>query len=407
MAQVDFTSFDAALKEYYTDEQVKDQSYEDNPWFAMCPKLESLTGDVYVQPVQYGKAYGSRSADISKALGNKDRNRYVKFVVDTVEDYVAISISRKVMKASANNRGAFFEARTREIDSMLDTLVRSIAGAMYGNGGGALGQVGSGQGTTTITLLEPEDIVNFEVGMRIVASDDDGSSSAHALHAGGPVTITAVDRDAGTITASAAWTGTIAALGANDYLFVDGDFKSKLHGLGGWIPTTAPTSGDSWFQVDRSVDVSRLAGSRISASSSSIREALRMGASRLGREMESPELSTMSHQKYRDLLIELDNKVEFSTTNVTANVGFTGVKIVGGKKPITVYPDHNCPDARTYLLTKDTWKLISYGPIPDLHDDDGVRMLRESSSDGFEVRASYYAEMVCSNPRANAVITLE
>lgn len=407
MAQVDFTSFDAALKEYYTDEQVKDQAYKKNPWFAMCSKLESFTGDPYVQPIQYGKAFGSRSADISVALANKDRNRYVKFLVDTVDDYVAISIGRKVMKASGSNRGAFFEARVREVDSMLDTLVRSISQAMYGNGGGALGQVGSGQGTATITLLEPEDIVNFEVGMRIMGSDDDGSSSAHALHAGGPVTITAIDRDAGTITAAAAWTGTIATLGANDYLFADGDFKVKLAGLAGWIPTTAPSSGDAWFSVDRSVDVSRLAGSRISASSSSIREALRLGATRLGREQEEPNCAFMSHQKYGDLLTELDNKVEYNDTNVTANVGFTGVKIVGNKTPITVYADHNCPDARSYMLDKGVWKLFSYGSVPDLHDDDGVRMLRESTSDGFEVRASYYANMVTHNPRANCVITLE
>ncbi len=407
MAQVDFTSFDAALKEYYTDEQVKDQTYKDHPLYAMLPKLESLTGDPYVQPVQYGKGFGSRSADITKVLANKDRNRYIKFLVDTVEDYAAISIGRKVMKATVSDRGAFFEARAREIDSMLDTLTTSIAHASYGNGGGALGRVGSGQTGVTVTLLEPEDIVNFHVGQRLVTSDDDGSSSAHTLHSGGPITVTAVDRDAGTVTAAVAWTTTIPGVGANDYIFADGDFQSKLTGLGGWIPTTAPTGGDSFFGVDRSVDASRLAGSRVSGAAVSIREALRMGAARLGREGVSPGHATMSHQKYRDLLIELDNKVEYNTTNVTANVGFTGVQIVGSKRPITVYADHNCPDARSYMLTMGTWKLISYGPVPDLHDDDGVRMLRESTSDGYEVRASYYANLVCSDPRANAVITLE
>jgi len=402
MAQVDSTSFDAALKEYYTNETVRDMVYDDNPWLAMVPKLETLTGVSYVQPIQYGIPVG-RSAIFADALKNKDVNKYKDFQVTTADDYSIISISRKVMKQSANDRGAFFEARTREINGMLKALTRSIASALFHNGGGAIGQISSGQTSTTITLSEPEDIVNFEVGMEVEFSTADGTSGS--LKAG-TATITALDRDAGTITSDAAFNTQCATIAASDYIFVEGDFGAKLKGLAAWVPASAP-GATAFYGVDRSSDVTRLGGCRLNCAADPVSEALQKGISRLGREGQSPDIAFMSHQKYRDLLLELGNKAELSQTAVTANVGFTGVKVYGGKKPVTVYPDHNCPDAYSWLLTKDSWKLVSMGPIPDLHDEDGVRMLRESTSDGFEVRASYYAALACSAPGANCILTLE
>ena len=413
MAQVDSTSFDAALKEFYSDEYVRNTVYENNPLFAMLEKYESWTGDNYVQPVQIGISSASRSADITVSLARKDTNKYRKFVVTDREDYNAISIGRKVMKQSGNNRGAFFEARTREIDGMLQALTNSASSDLYRNGGGARGQVNaSGPSTTTFTLLEIEDVVNFEVGMNLCSSDNDGSTTTDTLHnSGATAVISAVNRDTGVITSSSNWTAQIASLGANDYLFAEGDFDAsngggKIQGLQAWIPNSAP-SATTFNNVDRTVDVTRLAGHRVTGTNMTIREALRLAAARIGREGGAADTVMMSHQKYNDLVTELDNKVQYVETGTDVEVGFTGIKLVGFKKPITVYADHNCPDGRAFMINKADWKIISYGPIPDLHDEDGVRMLREGNSDGFEVRASYYANLVPVAPKSAANISLE
>lgn len=402
MAQVDATSFDAALKEYYTDETVKDLVYKDHPWFAMVPKKSDLSGDKYVVPLTYGIP-GSRSASLAIAIQNKDTGKHKKFEVTTVDDYAAISIGRKVMKQSANDRGAFFEARTKEIDLMLEALTRSIATSLYRNGGGALGRISSGQGGVTITLSEPEDVVNFEVGMEVQFSTADGTSGAVKA---GTATITGIDADAGTITSDSAFSAQCATIAASDYIFAQGDFGAKISGLAAWIPTSAP-SATAFFGVDRSVHATRLGGVRLSCANDPVTEALRKGISRLGREGQSPDIALMSYAKHRDLCLELENKAELVEQGATATVGFTGIKFVGGKRPVIVFPDADCPDAQCYLLTKSSWKLVSLGPVPDLHDDDGIRMLRESTSDGYEVRASYYANLACDAPGANCVLTLE
>lgn len=402
MASVDATSFDAVLKEYYTDEAVRDLTYEENPLHAMLPKKQ-VDGRRYIQPVQYAIPPG-RSRTFTDAQSNKGTNKYEDFLVTYADDFGEISITRKIMKQSGSDSGAFFEARTREIDGMLKKLIRNCAISEYRNEGGAKGQVGS-ISTTVLTLKDVEDVTNFEIGDEVESAETDGTSGSLQS---GTATITAIDRDAGTLTTDSNWTTQIATLDADDYLFIEGDFGASIAGLEGWIPRTAPTSGDSFFSVDRSVDVTRLAGSRVDGSNVPVYEAIRNGIARLGREGASPDCVFMSHAKYRDLELELDNKVRYDKTKAEgANVFFKTISIAGNNRTVSVYADQNCQNDICWLLTKDTWKLISLGPVPDLVNDDGVTMLRETSSAAYAVRADFYGNMVCEDPRANALITLE
>lgn len=411
MAMIDATSFDAALKEYYTDERVRDTVYPNNPLFAMLAKKTDIDGDKYVCPIQWGIAQ-SRSADITKVLANKKTGKYSKFEVTTHDDYAAISISRKVMKQSASRRGAFFEAKTREIDGMMKSLVRSISCALFRNGGGAIGQVSSSAFTgagTTFTLNETEDVVNFEPDMHVVVSAGDGSAAAHALRAGGPARISAVDEDTGIITTDTGnWATQFPGMTLSDHLFVDGDFKTKLKGLLAWNPPTAPAAGDSHYGVDRTNHVTRLSGHRISATSDPIREGIRKAISRVNRGGEQVDSCFLSVAKYRDLEIELGNNVQYTETKAfDAEIGFTGIKLTTANGLLTVYQDHNCPDKYGHVQSMENLELISLGQVPELHDEDGVRMLRESNADAFEVRASYYAALAHYNTHAQCVLTLE
>lgn len=400
MAQVDSTSFNAALKAYYTDEYVRNLVYEDNPLFAMLSKFESWTGSNYTVPIQYGISSASRSADVTVSLARKDTNKYKKFEITEAVDDNAISISRLVMKKSGNNRGAFFTAKTREVDGMLQALINSCSHALYRNGGGAIGQVNaSGPVTTTVTLLEPEDIVFFEAGMNIQASAADGTSGT-LLDGGATGNILSVNRETGAIVSGSNWTAAsqIPSLAASSYLFPEGDFGAKLKGLQGWCPNSAPTAGDSFYGVDRSVDT-RLSGLRVDVSAQTILGGGRKAASRLSREGGKAGVWFMSPNKRNDLVTELDNKVQYTETGTEVDVGFTAIKLVGYKKPILVYEDHNCPDGRSFMFNMDDFKLLSMGPVPEMIDEDGVSMLRESTNNGFEIRAEYIAALACHNTK--------
>jgi hypothetical protein len=407
MATVDSTSFDAALKEYYTDDTVEDVVSEGNTWFGLISKDAALTGDTFVQPIQWGVSQG-RSADIAKALSRKGTNKYSKFNVTTADDYASISIGRKVMKQSGNMRGAFFEAKTREVDGMLKSLTRSLAWGMFRNSGGSMGRVSTTVAVTAtvITLNESEDVSSYEADQVLVASLNDGSVAADVLRAGDR-TITAVDEDAGTLTT----TGTITGLTTSDFLFVDGDFGVKVSGFGSWMSirndAAATPGATTFFGVDRSQHVTRLAGQRITATGDPMLEAIPRGARRLARGSQTIDTALCSHQKFEDLLVELGNRTEMTTYEATPTVAYSGVKIRGPNGPIEVFADRNCPDKFCFLIKRADWSLKSHGPVPDLHDEDGVRMLRDTGADSFEVRASYYAQTVTANTAAMAVLTLE
>lgn len=403
MAGADSTSLDAVLKDVYTPEAVKDLTYEDNTWHGLIPKDTDGEGRRFIQPVQFGEASG-RSRTFSTAQNRKGANQYEDFIIPWVDDFMVHSISRKVMKQTKGKKGAFFKAETREIDSGVKKLMRNCAISEYRGSGGARAQVNASYSSgTSFTLMDPEEITNLEKGEWIVYSSANGDTSSDTLASATAVQITAVNRDTGTVTVSAT-----TGLAASYYIFAEGDFQAAMLGLLAWIPTTAP-GATAFAGVDRSVEITRLAGSRISATNVSIRNAIAQGLARLGRESSSADTVLMNHAKFRDLELEYDAKCVYERTEVTPSIGFKGISFVGGgnnAKPVTCYADRNCPNDNIFILTKDTWTLISLGDVPDMVDDDGVTMLREATSAGYEVRADYYANVVCDAPKDNLVLTV-
>ena len=87
------------------------------------------------------------------------------------------------------------------------------------------------------------------------------------------------------------------------------------------------------------------------------------------------------------------SKVQYVDLKVNAEIGFRGILMNGPRGPIKVVPDQNCPSDRAFMLQMDTWKLYSLGKAPKILDTDGMKMLREASSDSVEVRVGYYAQL--------------
>jgi hypothetical protein len=68
--------------------------------------------------------------------------------------------------------------------------------------------------------------------------------------------------------------------------------------------------------------------------------------------------------------------------------------------------DSDCPEDRGYLLNMDTWKLKHLGGLPEIVSTDGLTMLRRPGLDQVEVRARYYAQLVCTAPGHNGVFSV-
>lgn len=404
----------SAIKIHYKSLRVKNMVYKDNPWLAMIPKYTSFGGLSMPIPLRYHDPQ-RRAADFSTAQSNTSTSGLVQFSIKRSKDYSFAFIDGETIQATKGDKNAFLQYLTMEIDGAVNSLTRSLAVALYGDGTGKLGAVATGGVTAgsgspaaenpdVITLAQSEDITNFEVGMNLVAAAN------AATNAGAALTVTAVDRENGTFSvAQGTASGKIAA---GDLVFQEGDYASandtkKVFGLDAWVPSTAPTGADSFNGVNRSSDPTRLGGVRFDGSSMPIEEAIYGAAAQIAREGGNPDTALCDFATYATLEKALGARIVYDTVKAPdVDIGFSGIRINGPRGPIRVVPDYNCQSGVIWLLQRDTWVLASLGEAPQFLDLDSMKMLRDAGADAYEVRLGYYASVGCFAPGWNCRIAL-
>lgn len=399
-----------ALKEHYKPQRIKEMVYKNNPLLALMPKYESFGGENMPIPIIVSGPQ-RRSADFTSGQDNSNASSVQQFLLTRVRDYSFASITHEAIRASANNADAFVRYATMEIDGAIHALKRSMAVAMYRDGTGSAGQIASGGITSSvITLTNPEDTANFEVGMKLASFDELSTTSTESKYNkpdsadahDASIVVSAVDRSAGTITV----TGNSATV-AGDVLCQLGDINAKISGLEAWCPRVVDSFNASLFNVTRTTDVSRLGGNRYDGSALPIEEALIEGLSLAARNGGTPSHVMMHYKNYSQLEKALGSKVQYDKVSSSdASVGFSSMKIHGPAGTVDVIPDVNCQPDVAWGLQLDTWSLNSLGAAPQILDLDGSNMLRESTADAYEVRCGFYGNVACSAPGWNVRIAL-
>lgn len=402
MASATVTTLDGVLKVYYDDFKVKMMQYGESTTLAVLARMTKFGGKNLPIPIVYNTPQG-RGTTIALAQGAASPSKNTDFVLTRASDYGVVTISNEALEAAdMGDKAAFVSARVTEIDGIFLQLVRSLSTAIFGTGSGSIGQVGSFSGTS-ITLLDIEQIVNFDIGQTLTASSADASGA----RAGTTGVITAIDYDSGVITVS---TGGIGALANNDFLQVSGDFNQKLVGLSGWIPATAP-GATAFFGVDRSVNPNRLGGVRvpttIAPAGIPIEEKIMRATARIAREGGKPDICIVNTAKFADLQASLSQRVNYGMVETNdGEFGFRSIEITAGTNKVDVLVDPYCPSNVAFILQKDTWKLYSLGDVPRFENGDGLMMLRQSTADGVEVRCKYYAQLGNVAPGKNGRVAI-
>lgn len=418
----------AALKELYPSDGdfMKDLVYAKNPLLALIPKNESPSGFAgkYIPvPVVYATGQG-RSHTFANAQAQQTAVGDISFFVYRISDYQLVTITNELLEATANDAGAFVEQAKLNMDTGFRNISNNLAHDLYASGTGSRGQISSAgmttSGSTTAcswVLSNPAAIVNFEVNMLLVASATDGGVPSAST-----VLITSINRATGAIggTSSNAHSSDLSAeWAAAGYLTISGDVPAAgasgtgsylaVSGLAAWFPSSAPASNDSFWGVNRSVDSTRLAGIRFDGSGETIEEALIDGAALVAREGGMPDMCFMGFASYAALVKSLGAKVQYvEVKHDEVDVGFTGITIHAAYGQITVVPDRNCPPQTAYLLSMDTLKLRSLGKAPHVltYGLEGLEGVRVGAADALEIRIGYYANLICSAPGWNAVVSL-
>lgn len=396
---LDLTKARGVLKTLYTQKEIQNLCYKNHPWLALIPKMEMFYGFNMQVPIIYGSNRG-RSSSFARAQANKGNSKYGSFTITRAKDYSIASFDGETIESSENDKGAFVNLLKQEVDGAMMSASQSDSQAVWGSGSGAIGKIATGGITGNVLTLENvEDIIHYEVDQVLEAAAAETTGAVRS----GRMTVVAVDRDLGTVEVDTKST----SLAAGDFLFTDGDRNAKMSGFGAWIPSTAPTSGDSFFGLDRSVDPTRLGGVRFNGAGMSVEEALVKGLSRIGREGARPDFAFMNSGNMGDLLLELGSKVNYvDVKSQYADIGFRGVQVHSGKKSITVLEDDNVAADQIAVITRNTWRLDSLKAPIRILDLDGNKFLRENDSDGYELRIGGYKQVECNAPAYNMTIAL-
>lgn len=428
-AQLDVNSLTPVLKQKYTQSKFNLLCFPDNPLYALIPKNTDFTG--LNKPIAMRNAVPQgRGPTIATAQAAKTSSVYNRFVLIRQFDYATATITGEAIKASRGDTATLIEGLTKEVDGAIHNCMRSLAINMFRNGGGARGQIsattaftfpGTGGATitvgpaqTTILLSNPGDQAQFEIGMQVTTSVDDGTGAAGVRNNGLTyVTITNVDRDNGLLTANVAWS-TITGCAANDFIFQGApgqasDYGVMVRGVAGWVPLQPPSATDNFFGVNRSTDT-RLFGLRQVGGGAPIEETITDAATKVCLHGGKPSHLFMNPIDWGQLSKAMATKSvypreEKGSVNEMPDLGFEAFTVYGPKGPIKVIADLNCPKGFGYLLQLDTWHLESLGPAPQILDDDGLIILRNPTADAYDVRIGYYANVSCEAPIWNAVCT--
>lgn len=397
------------------------------PLWSWMPKKPDFYESTLYTRNQFG-LNPSGSASVTVARSRQGASSYGAFGLTQAEAFGSVAFNGRTLKSIvAGDTKRAIGIVTLEVESQMRSFGRRMNRMMYRNAGGSLGiRIASGGNTQTLTVY-PEHrplLINVWPGQYLVTSNTDGTSGAVDAN---PTIVLSVNREAGTITTSAAvsWDNAAGGFSNDDYLFLQGDFGAAFYGLDAWIPGTAPT--DTFLGQNRGLDRVYLGGVRYTAAAGdpdgTIVRALNNAAVEGALWGAEPEACFMNTLDYGKFLNEVEGRIEYKAqavparrggydeTDMMIDVGISGVRIsVMGEASMAVLPDPDCPRNTAFMLDPRTFCFHGVGMTePEWLNHTGQgkwhNMLTDNV-DGMEAMAGIYGNLGCDSPGCNIRVDL-
>ena len=342
------------LKKIYPESQAMRALYGDSPLFGLIEKKMTTGSDGGTQiSVVYGE-YAGRSADFSEAQ-TSGASGYIPseaFNLTIPENHASAFIGQRQIMATKNNSQALVDILKEVTMSAVRSLKNDMAFDMFSDGTGIIGNVSS-VSSQVLTLDSRKGLRKVDIGSRLTCYTDSTLGTAVTT-----AVVSAIDRQLGKVTL----VGTISGWNAGYPVVVTGDANAKIKGLAAWIPSTAPTSGDNFFGVDRSKDPLRLAGMRFDGTGKMLKDVLIDADAELVEVSDAtPSIIVVSPSKFAELAKETSDRSTLYAMNGSVKLGYSAISFAGSRGMLNFLVDSNCPNDRMYMLDVSTWKFLCLG----------------------------------------------
>lgn len=393
---------------------IYDFMYEDQPFLGLVDKDTSWDGLYHMITVEYGGMAG-RSANFDDAQGNKSPPKYKQMQVLTRDNFALWSVDHKLITLSRNDRGALVRALVESTEKATSKLKRSSCWAFWRNGGGAVGKIAAIAGST-VTLVDKNDIRNYDLDDVIQISADDGTGGA-GVHVGS-LTVSGLDEDLGVITFSADVVATVALAAAGDFLFHKGDYNKMFLGVPAYVTPSAPGVGGvpiSIWGMDRSDFPTRLAGSRFTGTVATAEDSIKAALAAAHRRNIKVTHLFASPEIYNAIEGNLGAQRRY-VDEKAGTVGYKALEFTSqGGKTVKMYSDADMPKSADGLtqyvhgLNMDTWKFHTADEYPmwlNTIAKGGGKFMVEQNANQTEGRLGGYGQLYTKAPGQNFVLGL-
>jgi hypothetical protein len=396
------TSVAYIYKHRYSDRQVSEVALREHPTFMRIPKESAFDGQDFIYAITTGNPQGIGST-FSAAQGAAESLKGGQLAATPFLKYGVCTLDGPSMMRARGSKASFYNLVTRTQNGILDEQGAALAFDVFGDGSGMRGQISAINGNV-LMLTNKRDVEHFKRGMSLGAAQNADGTSARVTAS--RCKVTGLDRANAKVTVDNA--AGITSLSVNDYLFRAGDEGGGMCmlGMGKSTPLTAPTSGDSFRGLDRSVDVEALAGSRINDTSRYPEEVL----GDLGVEIsiigKSIDYGSVFPSTFKAMADRLGAKVEYEAMKgpAGASIGFSYLTLVlAGGGQVRIIADPDCRSTETRLMRQDTHCIKHMDDLVHIIRDDGRPSLRDTSSDGLEIRSRSLMDYIQYDPSCHGV----
>lgn len=347
------------------------------------------------------------SATYSDAAASMGASQDQRFFVTHRKEYQLWSIQNDLIARTNGDKNAIVSAVKKESERALLAFWRRMSRRLWGNAGGAIGQLASTvtTSTTAAQLRTRTDILGLENGYQLAFATDDGSATSPAGVLGAPtyLTASAIVRSTGSFTTSAAMT-TVSGITANCYVFQRGDYSIAMTGIRGWNPIADPTGGESFMGVDRTLyDINRVSGVRYTASGGSKEESLIAALTECNINGITVDRVSVNPLQFRDILFDMGAKRERTSTK-DSGISFQGIEVYGPDGPVEVVAEADVPAGYAWFHNTEDLALRTAGPCPSMLNQNGG--LRDAAADDAkEGRIGCYGNFFNENPGNCLIMT--
>ncbi|MBQ0099038.1 MAG: phage major capsid protein [Firmicutes bacterium] len=384
---VTLTNADKALKSLYLDVVSEQLNFKANPFLA---QIKQTTNDVWGKEVRklavYGLNGGIGAGTEDGNLPSAQGNNYENFVATLKNLYGTIEISDKAIRASENNSGAFVSLLNAEMEGLIKSSSFNFGRMLFGDGTGTLAKVSS-ISNGVITL---DSVKNVIEGMVV---DFKTSLGADITGASGRKIIL-VDRTNKTITVSGT-TLTSTDVPQNSLVVVQGSYNNEITGLGAIFGSSSTIYGltranHSWLTPYKLTSCGALSELKIQTALDTIEQ-------NSGSSINFIVCSWGVKRAFQDLFSSRKMLVDM----MELNGGYKTMSYNG----IPVVADRFCPDGTMYLLNTEDFALHELCDWQWLEGEDGKILKQVAGKPVYTATLVKYAELLCSRPIGQGVIT--